>query len=448
SSYPNLNHLNLWDNRMITDEGLCQIAQSCNKLEYLNISYCNGITDKSLIKITKSCHNLREFYFNEAYTGSRGKIKDASILLQMHLKLEYLDFAHVMAFRNNSLIVAIIGSSSNLKYFDISGNNIGDEVVEAVASTCHELEYLDLGGCGFITELSVCNVIRSCPKLQHLELGFCDISDKTIKEIACSCPNLKYLDLDGCKKNVNKKVVKRLNPSIHIKNYNSSYEWSNSESSDTSDSDPMTTHRAGNLEENPMSSYLPPPNPIFTGIIDESDFISAFSNYIRISSGTTDPERNNLFNRFLGISMCSSKLLKKIGGIISRKLTPEEKDSKFVREETTAPLGLTIIPPTFISNIKNNACLSRKYNNDELQTYISEIVIDTEDAFVRTTLHIHDFYKILSGKSKDSLYHRSNISTTSDSSTSNVDSTSGSGIEGLAHASHNGASISDTNLIT
>ncbi|CAG8821130.1 1482_t:CDS:1, partial [Racocetra persica] len=58
--------------------------------------------------------------------------------------------------------------------------------------------------------------------------------------------------------------------------------------------------------------------------------------------------------------MCSNKLLKKIGGIISRKLTPEEKDSKFVREETTAPLGLTIILPTFISNIKNNACLSNK----------------------------------------------------------------------------------------
>ncbi|CAG8820454.1 4968_t:CDS:1, partial [Racocetra persica] len=118
-----------------------------------------------------------------------------------------------------------------------------------------------------------------------------------------------------------------------------------------------------------------------------------------------------------------NKLLKKIGGIISRKLTPKEKDSKFVREETTAPLGLTIIPPTFISNIKNNAHLSnkksitiptevlieksnpktpnyillgnnwfygRKYNNDELQTYIPEIVIDTEDAFVRTTLRIKD----------------------------------------------------------
>ncbi|CAG8814355.1 6241_t:CDS:1, partial [Racocetra persica] len=67
----------------------------------------------------------------------------------------------------------------------------------------------------------------------------------------------------------------------------------------------------------------------------------------------------------------------------------------------------------------NNWFYGRKYNNDELQIYIPEIVIDTEDAFVRTTLRIiknrkkpraiisvnkrdiHDFYKILPGKSKD-----------------------------------------------
>src|SRR6266487_2193673 len=63
---------------------------------------------------------------------------------------------------------------------------------------------------------------------------------------------------------------------------------------------------------------------------------------------------------FLGVSMCTDKLLKKIGGEIGRKLTPKEKDSKFIREETIAPLGLAVIPLTFTSNIKNNARLSNK----------------------------------------------------------------------------------------
>ncbi|RHZ87264.1 hypothetical protein Glove_38g72 [Diversispora epigaea] len=183
---------------------------------------------------------------------------------------------------------------------------------------------------------------------------------------------------------------------------------------------------------------------------------------------------------FLGLSMCTDKLLKRISGKISRKLTLEEKDSKFVREETTTPLGLAVIPLTFTSNIKNNLCLSNKksitiptevlvekYNpktpnyillgnnwfygrsriNDKIQHYLSEIVTDAKNAFVRTTLRIkdfsgsgvtktkkksrvivsvnkrdiHDFYKILLGKSKDSLPRRSNISATSDSGTSDSD---------------------------
>ncbi|RIB02416.1 hypothetical protein C2G38_883215 [Gigaspora rosea] len=170
---------------------------------------------------------------------------------------------------------------------------------------------------------------------------------------------------------------------------------------------------------------------------------------------------------FLGLSMCTDKLLKKIGGKISRKLTLEEKDSKFIREEATAPLGLAVIPLTFTSNIKDNIRLNnkksitiptevlvdrynstlpnyillsnnwfygRKYDDDELQTYIPEIVTDAEDAWVRTTLHIknltekkgervivsvnkrdnHDFYKILPGKSKDSGTSNSDTSSNSD----------------------------------
>src|SRR6266487_1200872 len=188
---------------------------------------------------------------------------------------------------------------------------------------------------------------------------------------------------------------------------------------------------------------------------------------------------------FLGPSMCTDKLLKKIGGKISRKLTPGEKDSKFIREEATAPLRLAIIPLTFTSNIVNNRRLSnyesitiptevlvekynskmpsyillgnnwfygRKYDNDELQTYLPEIVTDVENAWVRTTLrikdlsnasfaktkkkprvivsvdkrNIHDFYKSLPGGSKDSLLRRSNTSVTFDLGTSDSDTSSNS----------------------
>ncbi|CAG8481446.1 24376_t:CDS:2, partial [Gigaspora rosea] len=94
---------------------------------------------------------------------------------------------------------------------------------------------------------------------------------------------------------------------------------------------------------------------------------------------------------------------------------------------------------TFISNIENNACLNnnwfygRKYNNDKLQIYIPEIVIDKEDAFVRTTLCVKDLNG--SGVSKTEKAKSYNIAT-SNLSTLNVnsDNSSISSIERNTHS--------------
>ncbi|CAJ0873538.1 5295_t:CDS:2, partial [Entrophospora sp. SA101] len=293
-SYPNLKYLNLWDNKLITDKGLSTIAQLCYKLEYLNISFCKSITDESLIKIAESCQNLEEFYFSEArwitdksiscvinqcpklrcldIAFSRGKIEDTSLLTRRSLSMEYLDFSGVMAYLNDDFIVAIIRSSPNLKHFDISGNDIGNDPIEAIAHTCHKLEYLELDGNDFITNSSICNVIRSCPKLQHLALAYCKLSNATIREIARSCPILKYLDLEGVK-NISKKAIKQLNPNIHIDNFNEEYcDWPDSET-DSSNSDPEDE-----------------PPPLIRGSISPDFFITELNNYLRQASISTGPQ--------------------------------------------------------------------------------------------------------------------------------------------------------------
>ncbi|CAI2199473.1 9165_t:CDS:1, partial [Funneliformis geosporum] len=68
------------------------------------------------------------------------------------------------------------------------------------------------------SEISICNVIRSCPRLQRLDLSYCKINDITIEEIAKSSLNLKYLNLKGCD-NISKEAVDQLNPNTHVENY-------------------------------------------------------------------------------------------------------------------------------------------------------------------------------------------------------------------------------------
>ncbi|CAG8605573.1 5409_t:CDS:1 [Acaulospora morrowiae] len=129
---------------------------------------------------------------------------------------------------------------------------------------------------------------------------------------------------------------------------------------------------------------------------------------------------------FFGPAMCSDKVLKHIGGKITRRISSEDKDSRFFREMTTHPIGWTVIQLTFTSSAKcsrfskqdisitiptqvlivkhhpefpNYIMLGfdwftgRKYDDDELQTYRAEIVTDAEDGWVRITLRIKNLTK-------------------------------------------------------
>lgn len=93
----------------------------------------------------------------------------------------------------------------NLKYLNLgdieldlnknfTSKPITDKGLSAIAQSCHKLEYLNRE----FTEISICNIIYSCPMLKHLDLSFCKITDFTIGQIARLCLNLKYLDLEGC----------------------------------------------------------------------------------------------------------------------------------------------------------------------------------------------------------------------------------------------------------
>nr|CAG8506478.1 12441_t:CDS:2 [Entrophospora candida] len=233
----------------LSDKKIRGIVNSCSNIIHLDFESSSGFSDEALITIAelytqfmgwsmKPCHNLKELYFAEAYWITD---KSTSCIMNLCPKLRCLEIAYShgeiniakmsmqtcynIEYPNLAYILAIVRSCPNLKHFNISHNDIDDEVIEAVACTCYKLEYLDLRGCEFITEPLICNVIRSCPKLKHLKLGFCNISNETIGKIAHSCSNLKYRDLESCE-NISKKFINELNLNIHIMNFEESYEWS------------------------------------------------------------------------------------------------------------------------------------------------------------------------------------------------------------------------------
>ena len=85
-----------------------------------------------------------------------------------------------------------------------------------------KLEYLNISYRKDIFGTSICDIIHFCPRLQHLEFSYCEVTNEIIKKIAGSCLNLKYLKVEGCDiviKEVVDQLVSSLSSNIHVENF-------------------------------------------------------------------------------------------------------------------------------------------------------------------------------------------------------------------------------------
>ncbi|POG60687.1 hypothetical protein GLOIN_2v1787560, partial [Rhizophagus irregularis DAOM 181602=DAOM 197198] len=168
-----------------------------SKLTHLKITRYPSLSNKKIKGIVHTFQNIIHLDFEES-TDCIGKT--LKLIAKSYPNLEYLNI-----------------SALRLRFK--SENDIG---LSAIANSCHRLEYLNISNRTEFSEISICNVIRSCPRLQHLDLSFCKISNITIEEIARSCLNLKYLNLRGCykiSKEAVDQLVSSLSPNINIENF-------------------------------------------------------------------------------------------------------------------------------------------------------------------------------------------------------------------------------------
>ncbi|PKK58969.1 hypothetical protein RhiirC2_857556 [Rhizophagus irregularis] len=171
-----------------------------SSITHLKISYYHSLSDKKIKDIVSSCPNII-----------------------------HLNFKRSTGFSDKALIL-IAGAYPDLKYLnlcdyaDATGTlyqRFTNKGLLAISSSCHKLEYLNIYLHTGITELTICDIIRSYPELQHLNFSYCEVTNVVIKKIAHSCLNLKYLNLDGCR-DISKEAVNQLislKPNIHVENF-------------------------------------------------------------------------------------------------------------------------------------------------------------------------------------------------------------------------------------
>ncbi|KAH0451768.1 hypothetical protein IEQ34_019067 [Dendrobium chrysotoxum] len=175
----------------ITDIGLEMIANFCNLLENLNLSYCVNITDCGIHALSRGCRLLHVLVVSccrdVVGTGLRGCSQ----------RLEYIE-AECCMFTREGLLEAV--SAGGLKYLNLSSPRCSMNIDGIALVLAPRLQFLNLRLCRFISNESVATISRSCPLLEEWSLAVChEIGALGWEEIGLNCSNLKVLHVNRCR---------------------------------------------------------------------------------------------------------------------------------------------------------------------------------------------------------------------------------------------------------
>ncbi|KAI0494295.1 hypothetical protein KFK09_024427 [Dendrobium nobile] len=175
----------------ITDIGLEKIANFCEVLENLNLSYCVNITDFGILALSRGCRLLHVLVVSGCRdvvgTGLRGCSE----------RLEYIE-AECCMFTREGLLEA--ASAGGLKYLNLSSPRCSMNIDGIALVLAPRLQILNLRLCRFISNESIATISKACPLLEEWSVAVChEIGALGWGEIGLNCCNLKVLHVNRCR---------------------------------------------------------------------------------------------------------------------------------------------------------------------------------------------------------------------------------------------------------
>ena len=207
-------------------DALRLIVDGCPRLARVKLGACNGLQDVScLTQCTHLCHIDVQETYNLAETpqlislspllevlrctaqtlgaaGLASLTRCSSRLMRLELSLEDVESFSLVSIPLISLAPAMkslvhLALMGNIRHADepLQGNEIGDDVLRAVAAGCRGLKTLQLEG-AVITDAGLSELAACQPALTSLSLSACqEISPKGVEEVLSACATINDLDL-------------------------------------------------------------------------------------------------------------------------------------------------------------------------------------------------------------------------------------------------------------
>jgi hypothetical protein len=143
----------------ITDAGLCALAESCPRLEDVNLADCVNITDDGMNGLALHCFGLNTLDLSGTKVTGKG--------------------------------VARLGEGCRaLKKLDLHGLAISEAGLRKLAESVPTLEDVGIDGCRQITDLTAATLAQHCPGLHTLHLSGTKVTDAGLARLRDAYPAL------------------------------------------------------------------------------------------------------------------------------------------------------------------------------------------------------------------------------------------------------------------
>ncbi|KAL4221974.1 F-box and leucine-rich repeat protein 4 [Mactra antiquata] len=192
-----LQRLNLsWCHQnIVTETSFCRYINVCGKnLRDLYLSSCSFVTKASIHQISEACPKLKELDIGSCKMIGKNGFEDISKLKHLErLNLYRTDI-------RQSEILGIIRSCPNLQHLNLGsvhGVHNMDEVMTALSEHTAHLKSLDLWRNHNVTSAGI-HALANCTKLEELDIGWCNnvkSQSQCLIAIIKNCLNLKKLFL-------------------------------------------------------------------------------------------------------------------------------------------------------------------------------------------------------------------------------------------------------------
>ncbi|KAL2936170.1 F-box/LRR-repeat protein 4 [Bienertia sinuspersici] len=197
--------------------GVLSLLRGYQSLEYLALEGVYWINDRTIIDLSKFLRNANTVKLNfcSKLTSSSffTMLKNCPLLNILEMEKTGMGKQEFAVSNANNPQIRALALSSN--------KTLSNDCLEKIASSCPNLELLDVSVCPSITRKGIGEIVRNCTRLRQLQMNGCGaikslgidaklrklevlrasgsgLNDEGLIVIAKKCPALLYLDVMGC----------------------------------------------------------------------------------------------------------------------------------------------------------------------------------------------------------------------------------------------------------